>query len=814
MRRTFTLLISAVLATACAVSGVVLAWHYPIAPAFVIGAFLLWIAVGYRWRFAWLVVIPALLPICGLATWTGWFAFEELDLLVLGAAAAGYAGFVFGPEAPRRNHVVTGPSPMFVGLVLLFAASCGIALYRGIASSASPQFDWIGSYESAMNSARLFKSFASALLLWPLLRSALDLDQRRALDSLVLGFALGLGGASLAALWERAAFTEVLNFSSDYRTTALFWEMHVGGAALDGFLALTVPFAVWELRHGSGVLRSGAALTLSGLAAYACLTTFSRGVYLAVPVSLGCLWLLSIRQKPAFAPASALSSAGKVLALAIAGSVVFYIMFRFGGYRALAAFIATLGVAMHVAGTQGDHRLNAVELGPAILIGLLLAGLGGLIAQFIPKGQYVVFAIAFVCNAGYHLLSAEPLDSKRMTLRWALLVWLAAAVTMVALHWGGTSAFVDSVLAVTLLLAVAAANRLEAKRWVPETARKRLVWLGISVLLAAGVTVFAGGAYMGDRFSTSSDDLETRTQHWGNGTSMLRGAGEWWVGKGFGSFPGSYFFDVPDSVFPGSFSLHEVADERYLSLAGPRHPTNWGDLFRVSQRVPAAPGTYTALLDIRSATDISMHLEVCEQHLLYNGACGVASVPVHGAAQWQQISTQLDARTLSRGSWYAPRLAFFSMAVGTSGKSVDIRAVTLIGPDRQNLLVNGDFSRGMARWIPISERYHLPWHIKNIALDLIFDQGIVGLVLFFFLLLAALGRLTWGRARSHPLAPYLFSALVGFIVVGVFDSLLDVPRVAFLFYLVLLASLTLPAGIRSHALEPGLARAPDGHAQL
>lgn len=26
-----------------------------------------------------------------------------------------------------------------------------------------------------------------------------------------------------------------LNFSSNYRSTALFWEMHVGGAALDGF---------------------------------------------------------------------------------------------------------------------------------------------------------------------------------------------------------------------------------------------------------------------------------------------------------------------------------------------------------------------------------------------------------------------------------------------------------------------------------------------------------------------------------------------------------------------------------------------------
>ena len=59
---------------------------------------------------------------------------------------------------------------------------------------------------------------------------------------LALGIAIGLGTASLAALWERLAFTDLLNFSSDYRSTALFWEMHVGGAALDGWLLLTIPF--------------------------------------------------------------------------------------------------------------------------------------------------------------------------------------------------------------------------------------------------------------------------------------------------------------------------------------------------------------------------------------------------------------------------------------------------------------------------------------------------------------------------------------------------------------------------------------------
>jgi len=73
----------------------------------------------------------------------------------------------------------------------------------------------------------------------------------------------------------------------------------------------------------------------------------------------------------------------------------------------------------------------------------------------------------------------------------------------------------------------------------------------------------------------------------------------------------------------------------------------------------------------------------------------------------------------------------------------------------------------------------------------VFDQGVTGFSLFVMLIGGALWRLIAGGARAHPAAPFLASALVGFLAVGVFDSLLDVPRVAFLFYLVVFLSLVL-----------------------
>ena len=84
---------------------------------------------------------------------------------------------------------------------------------------------------------------------------------------------------------------------SPYRTTALFWEMHVGGAAIDAYLAMATPFVAWALWTARTPLRWSAAAALALLTAYACLTTFSRGVYIAVVGPLLLLGLLLARQE-------------------------------------------------------------------------------------------------------------------------------------------------------------------------------------------------------------------------------------------------------------------------------------------------------------------------------------------------------------------------------------------------------------------------------------------------------------------------------------------------------------------------------------
>src|SRR5206468_4707868 len=122
------------------------------------------------------------------------------------------------------------------------------------------------------------------------------------------------------------------------------------------------------------------------------------------------------------------------------------------------------------------------------------------------------------------------------------------------------------------------------------------------------------------------------------------------------------------------------------------------------------------------------------------------------------------------------------------GAKVEIASIKVVRDDGVALIENGDFSSGLSRWLFTSDHDHLPWHAKNLFLNILFDEGIVGLALFTALLAAALISAVLA-ARTQPAAPFFAASMVGFVVVGLFDSLVDAARVAFLFYWVALAAM-------------------------
>jgi hypothetical protein len=129
--------------------------------------------------------------------------------------------------------------------------------------------------------------------------------------------------------------------------------------------------------------------------------------------------------------------------------------------------------------------------------------------------------------------------------------------------------------------------------------------------------------------------------------------------------------------------------------------------------------------------------------------------PSWSAGNRQSHVVTLDGGDLDGGPWYAPRLAFFSHAVEAQGQRVDFDNIDPGRSGGRNLIENGDFGRSTARWFPVSEKIHLPWHIKSLALNVLFDQGRSGSL--FVLLVGARSSLDSG-SRTPPSAGAVHAA--------------------------------------------------------
>lgn len=795
--------------------GLFLALHYPLLPPLMVGVFAAGAVLFFIFPRVWLVAVPALLPLIGLAPWTGWIGTEELDLLVLAVAAGSYARVAYQTlREPRHPGPSSGkgearPNALVWFVVFLFAISTLVAMVRGMQDAGSFDLDWFQGYHEPLNSLRLAKPLFLALLLIPLWRHAARRAPEVAEARLVLGLMLGLAGASLATVWERMAYTGLLNFSADYRTTGLFWEMHVGGAALDGFLALTVPFAIYTLLSDKHPQRWVLAIAIAAVAGYSCLTTFSRGVYLAVPIGIALMLGLQAAQRrrsgvpPPLTAGSATPAPAPVsFARAVMPAVVLIACFVLGagwmfatsGYRGMLALLGAMALLLALPAILQRFRIGDWLAG--IALGFILSGIAAAGAWLLPKGAYFMYTAAFAASvAAFYVTWRRTTAKKRRG--WfaplALGAFMATitGVALVAYHWGDSAGLGNALPAVaTVLVLGAIAGKPGRPAWPSEWRWQSMV-LATMAMSAGVIGVFGGGVYMADRFSTGGKDFGGRLEHWRHGVAALATPADWALGKGMGRFPSALFF-ADAKEHPGDYRLLSEGRNNFLTVTAGQHITGWGEILRISQRVgvPRQPLVLTA--DVRAAGEVGLHFEVCEKHLLYNAGCLVKQTIVKPQpGSWQRVQVQLDGSPLSHGAWYAPKLLMFSMAVSTRGGRADIDNVALSDSRGEQVLANGDFSQGMARWFFSSDRHHMPWHIKSMIMNVLFDQGVLGLLLWTGLCAGAMWRVSIGHARTHALAPPLAGALAGFAVVGLFDSLLDVPRVAFCFYFLLLLALTI-----------------------
>jgi hypothetical protein len=185
----------------------------------------------------------------------------------------------------------------------------------------------------------------------------------------------------------------------------------------------------------------------------------------------------------------------------------------------------------------------------------------------------------------------------------------------------------------------------------------------------------------------------------------------------------------------------------------------------------------------RSPDGLTADVLICDKVLLYSDNCrGVDSRPT-APNQWTTIQTTLPASGLGSQVLFGllRRPVELSLS-GPIGHSIDVRDIALTDDAGRPLLVNGDFQRGLDRWI-FTDDSHVSWRMLNQYLMLWFETGILGLTAF-----AALSGLAMAGGFRSLLAgsvtgAAITGAIAGFLVSGLFDNVLEAPRLATLFFL-------------------------------
>lgn len=235
----------------------------------------LYLVLLLRFPASWLLLLPGILVVFNLTPWTGRFFFDESDAFVMMTLAA---WLWQGPFVKTWWRL----SALNLSLIVLVAAYAGSALIMLWPLPSFDDLNALSSYHSPYNALRVAKSVLWAFLLWPVLHAAgaRGYDVR---TQFARGVLIALTGVALVVLWERWAFPGLFNFNNNYRVTASFASMHIGGAFIDGFFAISIPLIALMLNWRREWLLGMVPLTV--MAVYAALMTFSRGTYGALAVT-------------------------------------------------------------------------------------------------------------------------------------------------------------------------------------------------------------------------------------------------------------------------------------------------------------------------------------------------------------------------------------------------------------------------------------------------------------------------------------------------------------------------------------------------
>ena len=322
----------------------------------------------------------------------------------------------------------------------------------------------------------------------------------------------------------------------------------------------------------------------------------------------------------------------------------------------------------------------------------------------------------------------------------------------------------------------------------------------VAVLAVAGLAVMIpilSGAFMEARLAGTQTEATTRTRHWARAIDMMdKDLTTALFGMGLGSFPRAFLFKYRDAA-SATFSYEREDGNGFLRLGS-------GKPLYLDQRVPVVEGkSYTLSLDMRSADpEAKLAVTLCEKSVQYSFGCKTASFQRQATATgWEHREVKLDSEQVGSAPWLLRRPVALSIANARLGSVVDVDNVRLLDESGRDLIANADFSGGGAHWF-FSVDDHLPWHIDNLWVQILFEQGWAGAVVLTVAVLISLTRLATGMWRGDLFSATLLAALGGFLLIGLTESLFDGPRVTTLFFLLLFLGWLRPSTVPVDGTRP------------
>lgn len=700
----------------------------------------------------WLFALPALLPIANSAPWSGRFFLTEFDFLALTCIAIALFHGQYRRTSSRLKHVA-------IAAMLLLMASHLISLVIGSLPVQAIDSNSFFSYYSHYNALRIETGFLYALLLYMPARYLYQAAPEYSVQLVTRGILTGVFLVGLIVLWERGTFTDMLyaqnryeffrsllNFSTPYRITALFSEMHSGGTAIDGYLILCWPITLWcTLAARTRLLQTIGFLGFLACS-YATLVTFSRGVVFGVLVAMLIIvigYLLTYRIRIFRWRALGILLSG----LLLTGTLI--VAYRSGGTLAIFG-LAALTLSCYLAGYRPFPPLDRFRwhaLVPTVLF----------LAWFIFHAQ---------TTSKWH-----PQDAGS-----------ALLVTLGVCSIAGIAAFILGIRAQAL------------------PGRRTALLIGTGFILFATMMTFGVGGYrMTERLSGVSADLAHRTEHWNTALRIMdHDLVTGLFGMGAGRFPEAYLFRANAPQYGSYLFLPDPATGKpLLELGG-------GKDARIGQRIQLAREHRHRLTVVARTDDpkAMLYVRICRRHLInpneWNPSCYTLKEEIERSAPgvWNTIEKEIPANffktarpigqppltlTVSNRREYAYALRPPTL--------LQVSAVELLDLDTGKAIIhNADFSAGGDRWFPYFDFNHLPWHIKNVWLSIYFDAGLLGIFATLVAIVAVV-RTSLREATAHQHLPlYLTASILGFFAVGSFGTLLDTPRIAYLFYSLLFMS--------------------------